>query len=73
MQIGIEIRVSIANADSDSLSASIGLLVRLSVVEAGRKPILPPQTENHGHELKNTDGLVWSPYSPCFLEKFGHL
>ena len=51
-------------------SASIGLLVRLSIVEAAQKPIFPPRTKKRGHGLKNIGGLT---QSPCFLEKFGHL
>ena len=42
-------------------SASIDLLVRLSVVEAAQKQVFPPWTNKHGHGLKNTDGLAWSP------------
>ena len=38
--------------------ASIGLLVRLFIMEAAQKPIFPPQTKKHGHGLKNTDGLA---------------
>ena len=29
--------------------ASIGLLVRLFIIEAARKPIFPPWTKKHGH------------------------
>ena len=60
-QIGAEIRWSVADVDLNPLPASIGLLVRLFVKDAARKPILAPRTKKHGHGLKKTDGLVRSP------------
>ena len=61
VQIGAEIRVSIADVDLDRYSPSIGLLVRLFVVEAGWKPFFPPRTKKDEQGLKNMDGLAWSP------------
>ena len=41
-------------------SANIGLLLRLFVMEATQKPILPPWAKKHKHGLKNMDKLAQS-------------
>ena len=52
LQMGAEIRVSIADVDSFRYSAGIGLLVCQSIVGAAQKPIFLPRTKSMDTDSK---------------------
>ena len=61
MQIGAEIRVSVAEVDSDLLLSQYWSPSTFVHRGSCSETDFPPWRKRHGHGLKNTDGLAWSP------------